>query len=774
MPGQLNNYLAYKLAGMLGLITPHAEMVNLRVNGNYRGVHLLLEQLRELTLRRNNRMPGDLYVGELVGRDSYRDLPQRVFEYPGLWEKVAYNNHYPRESFKPLKHFVQLLNSDHDEETYKQMFEMIDLEMWARFSALEILVQTYHYVNSHNWRLYYDPVKNTFEPVVWDPGGWYIHWRPTGDESAQLDIITSQLHEVLVRNYQFLLSRYRTIDDFYRSGLDKRFLMEVDNIIAKMNSAIDHDYNIVYDFRVISPEESREAMNKLSQSIKSIFDDVRNGYTGGSGSVKYAAADNVSLQFLIDGRRPVEQLQLNYLRPIENKVKANIAFWVDGKRKEVDISDAVSFSGSSLLVNVPLLAQHVPVRVGNHFLKSRRLEIRPAYYELILEGGTEGNVLESVFAYRGGEIPEKAGRLEHLDKKEFHNSYGIIKPHPVTFPEIWKGDITIEGVRTIRNNLIIKAGTTVKMDEGASLIIHGRLTAEGTEQNPVSFIPARKNQEPWGAVVLRGGDASGSRLRHCEFSGGSGLKGDLFEYSAMLSVRDVKDVRVDRCYFHDNKIVDDMVHAAYADITFTNSVFERSHSDALDIDIGKVVIERSVFLDSGNDAVDLMTSEAFINETLMKRNSDKGISVGEQSSLFLINSRLVQNEVGLQSKDNSIAVLYNVDLEKNRKALDAYKKNWRYGKGGMIRLYKGRVSGNENTFNSDKKSYIWVYDSYVKGEITESKRIRIDTTVDSLNDKEARIKKLWKHPDEAGGPDSFDQYWSRANPQQRGAVRFDY
>ena len=87
---QINNYFGYKLATEMGLIAPRSEMVQVAINGKLQGVHVLVEQLEELTLRQNGYMPGDLYSGELVAADqvpgSYR---HSVFEHPECWSKVS-------------------------------------------------------------------------------------------------------------------------------------------------------------------------------------------------------------------------------------------------------------------------------------------------------------------------------------------------------------------------------------------------------------------------------------------------------------------------------------------------------------------------------------------------------------------------------------------------------------------------------------------------------------------------------------------------------------
>jgi hypothetical protein len=311
------------------------------------------------------------------------------------------------------------------------------------------------------------------------------------------------------------------------------------------------------------------------------------------------------------------------------------------------------------------------------------------------------------------------------------------------------------------------------MHPGASLILTQRLLVKGTVESPVRFIPAFQGQEPWGALVLLGEGAAGSSLSHCELVMGSGYKEPLSEYSAMLSIHGVPRVSVDHCLLRDSRLVDDMMHVVYSDVRVSDSRFERSLFDALDVDISRAVIERSEFIDSGNDAVDLMTSQALVRESLIQGSGDKGVSVGEGSRLLALNDRIVSNQIGVQSKDGSVATLYNVTLSGNAKPLDAYKKNWRYDDGGRVFLYKGRVEGNLEPITSDKRSSIWVYDSYVNplplADEGKKPRIRLAASVDARGKKKARIKKFWRLPEEETLLEgTWGDVWKEVKPQERG------
>lgn len=91
-----SNYLGYKLADILGLLSPRAELVKLNLNGRYQGIYLFVEQISESLLRNANRLPGDIFSGEeLYGKDIWHGIDKELFASAGFWEKSAVNNHYP-------------------------------------------------------------------------------------------------------------------------------------------------------------------------------------------------------------------------------------------------------------------------------------------------------------------------------------------------------------------------------------------------------------------------------------------------------------------------------------------------------------------------------------------------------------------------------------------------------------------------------------------------------------------------------------------------------
>lgn len=771
---QLETHFGCLLAKELGLISPRTDLVEVTLNGKLLGAHVYVEQLEELTIRNNGHMPGDLYAGELVAKDSYKGITSKVFDHPQLWEKIATNNHYPDESRKPLERLLALLKNPDSEQAQNELSELLDMQAWGTFAALETLTQSFHYDDYHNWRLYYDPMKSRFYPVVWDPNGWLWVWLPQKNERAQLDVMPSAMHQLLFKNADILRARAEALEKFFKEGKDKVFLEKMKQDLPSLKRATLRDPLLTE-----SPDAVLAKIDYFTESVEQVFLDVRQGYLENKEPLKYAFgkvdSSDFRMSFSVSGRVPVSKLRLSFTNRIDRPLTGLLGYKVSEEKIEKDISGAISVSGATVDIEKTLIARHQQISVGGDKLKEKRMQVEPAYYELTLNGLNSSNQLTSVLVDYGDGEMISAEHVAALDETPFVDLYNIVNPQPVEVPMVWQGVVDINNITEIRKPLIIEPGTVIRFSPGASLIVRDRLSAEGTSAQPILFVPLHDGQEPWGTVSLVGKGVNGSRLKHVEFNGGSGLKSDLFEYTAMLSIHDAKNIFVENCTFRDSKITDDMVHAVYSEVRFSNCLFERSLMDALDIDISDAMIERCHFIQSGNDAIDLMTSTVVVVDTLIENGGDKAVSVGEGAHLLAINNVFRNNVIGVQAKDGSVAALYNIDLEGNGHALDAYKKNWRYDDGGNIYLYKSRIVGNDKMITADKKSRIHVYDSYIDKPVEVTKKsVKLADTVDNNDGEKAREPTLVRNKEEILDMIDFDSsYWERIDPTRRGALNID-
>lgn len=742
---QVSEYLSYRLANSMDLVAPKVEMVNVFINGKYDGTRMLVEQLDELSLRRQNLLPGDLYSGELIGRDIHVGANGNLFDNPGLWQKSAVNNHYKEDSFAPLKRLTDLLATPESQAKHVALAQLLDLEYWGLFSAFEVLSQGQHYNNSHNWRLYYDPSKGKFIPLVWDPMGWYLRYFPYFERVADLDILTSDLHTVLYQNADFIRYRNRAIDAFFRSKKDEAFLVEVAEIIPDAIKSIDVSPNLLY--MTAFSDATKNLSNSISETfqyIESQYFPANQGRKNNDAIHSFYDASLSRLSLSIQDRDVITAIQLRYDLPIRQTPEVVMSYGQRGGEGVVDSTaiDPISSDKMTIKLATNLIANYTIKHDPSLWPAQKTIDVSSMTYQYSLSGlPAKAKLVEvKVFGIQGRErkVVEQQAALsmtefKHFDSNLFDESQrGLEDREPkVKLPEEWSGKVVIDGLRYVNFPVTILPGTEIIMKEKAVLIFNNKVTVVGTSDNKIRIRRESPNSQPWGSVVLRGKGSRDSIFKHCEVTGGSGYKTPLTEYSGMFSIHNTQGIRIESCTFSNSSLVDDMVHIVFSEVNISKSVFTDSYSDALDIDISQVSITDSQFIRSGNDAVDLMNSQAVISGATFSQSGDKGLSVGENSQLVLANTVLDGNQIAIQTKDKSIAYVFNTEFVNNRTGVDCYKKNWQYGDGGHAFIFKSVFQGNNVALKSDKKSSIQVVDTFLgEGKVVENQykhpRIQID------------------------------------------------
>ena len=102
-----------------------------------------------------------------------------------------------------------------------------------------------------------------------------------------------------------------------------------------------------------------------------------------------------------------------------------------------------------------------------------------------------------------------------------------------------------------------------------------------------------------------------------------------------------------------------------------------------------------------------------INGSEMSQSGDKGVSIGENSLLFTVDSRFLDNHIAIESKDASNAVIYNSRISGNDIGVHAYQKNWQYGTGGRLTVGNSVIENNLKTSQIGKASEVAILDSYI-------------------------------------------------------------
>jgi len=103
---------------------------------------------------------------------------------------------------------------------------------------------------------------------------------------------------------------------------------------------------------------------------------------------------------------------------------------------------------------------------------------------------------------------------------------GLTARDPVTTSVVWVGRVIVEQEIIVapEATLTISPGAEVLFRDGAGLLVHGALIAEGTAEKPIRFGAAAPDAAPgaWAGITLTGDDDR-SRISHCILTHANGI-----------------------------------------------------------------------------------------------------------------------------------------------------------------------------------------------------------------------------------------------------------
>ena len=106
----------------------------------------------------------------------------------------------------------------------------------------------------------------------------------------------------------------------------------------------------------------------------------------------------------------------------------------------------------------------------------------------------------------------------------------------------------------------------------------------------------------------------------------------------------------------------------------------------------------------GGDGLDFSGSNFEINNINIKNSKDKGISIGEESKIVAKNITIINSEIGIAVKDNSLLNLTQGNFRGNNFDISAFNKKAYYKKGGIINMKNVSIDNKKISF--DKNSII--------------------------------------------------------------------
>ena len=702
---EFTRVISHYLLEKFGNITPKVRMVEIRMNGENKGIYLEIPKLDELFLRQNNFMPVNIYKGENNNREVKIGIDINLFNNPSLWSKISVFNQTDINDKNDLKYFLKLL-VDFQKNLISPdfFFSKIPPDVWAKFL---ISGASDHGGNNQNQRLLSDPWTGYYYPLPVDSA---FNINNLFEHNIDRNFFNYR-DRVLNSDPYFILRKYSI---YYDEIFVKKVLLELVDYFEKLKSKLinsaERDYHYIRN--IYEKKIKREKINLLKNN------------------------NNFSEE--------LEKLILNLKKATENKndftgnIKANWSF----KDSNLFFTLRDKLPSGNILIKLQegQLFEDIEINLKNtnNFFKTQKIpyEIKNDN-ELVLKlslvadrifshsnhiGTTNSKIKPTLFKFEfNKDLKIKDVYVQNI----FTNNFGLIKnSHQVGLIKSNKnyaiidqieniiklsGDIYINETKIFKEKVLIKPGTNIFLKKGTSLIFKNKLIANGTKLNPIN-IKQSENNNYWGSILLLGSKTKHSELKNVNFEGGSGGWIENIRSIGMLSIHNSEDIVMENISLKNNSIYDDTMHIVYSkNIKIKNLKMTEINSDGIDIDISKNIEIDNISINSAkNDCLDFMQSIAIIKNSFFQNCKDKGISVGENSNIRILESTFSENNIAIESKDRSFVDIKDSKLSLNKLVFSAYKKNWKYNGGGIIKSKNNEIKNNKNTLSEDKHSSITI------------------------------------------------------------------
>lgn len=699
---RMEAHLTFLIAEQAGLAAPRSRVVQLFLNLKDQGLYLQEEQIDESMIRRIGRMPGDIFYGELLFPGEPKMSSDDLFWNPYVWRKKGRNNNFSEEHRPHLTELLDHICSE-SPESFDALYRLLDMEQFARYFAVVSFQGDLHVDDTHNHKLYFNPLSGRFEAILWNS-------RMGLADSEGVETMANRFYYKLTRDPRFLDRVQRILyEDLYLAEATAAQLTELDRIEATYTPfALDRGAFVRYlDSLRFKVEQRGRAVERFLQEGEVRF--VQN--PAGSGALLQIFA------------RAASSLRLDHIE-LEGPATGVRLFEdrdFDGSLSDGDREVRVRADGQRLVIVEDGLLLHVgrdfrapyAADVKADTFQASRDYTRLAFLEspFLLVSADEGgmpSVIGLAVERTVGDSVVKVSRARpesHVATQTIHPWKFRAPPVPESYRLSGTVEITEDLVVGERDSLRVDPGTKLLLGPGVSLIIESQVHLDGIQID--RLVPER----PWGVLALQGAATSGSTIENCTISGGSEDTIRHIYYSGMLSVHHADHVTVRNCVVSDNVLGDDSVRfAAAKDLEISEVRVVGANGDAIDCDVSEGVISDTVILGPRNDGVDLMTSRVVLQRLEIRGAGDKGISFGERAESEGIDVSIQDSTTGIAIKDQSTPNLADVTIENCVVGVDGFDKNWRYPGGGRGRLAGCRLTGNDIDVRLDSSSQLVLQD----------------------------------------------------------------
>ncbi len=684
------------------LLTPDYHPVRLFLNRAFMGIYYWMGQPDEWLIRSARRVPGSVYSGN--GASINEEIGLSTLWYaPSAWKKPASRTALEQGNRFELEHLISSLQELGSVEFSAFAHEFLNLDLFARFDAIDVLFGGNQHDFDQDHKLYFDPYKGRWEPIAWDFRGF--EHRPAVNRSE------NPLQLRLKELPGYLDMRNRHVWEMLHGPCKPA---EVDWEIRRLAKERDPDFaaDPYWDaysqlpeisryfrqmVRPLTPERFQAALDSMLGIYKKRIHYLQNQLSGASVSARLWGAGRRNLRIAVNGWNGVELERITVLgdggeyigpdRPADWRQWRIVADLNDDGVADPDepswetsrqIGEPL-FPGTILTPRPEPNPSHGLVRLlpeersysflitGSSGETPRQISLNfvnrvtSESFTLIADGGSglgkaDGTQAKSLLCDQLGPLAQVGRRSAHpwcYPRPESKRT--VLGPGTVEVPET-----RLFGAH---EQVVVLPGTTLSLGPDVSLFFFGKVTMEGTSGQPIRILPA--TSKPFGGMAIRGVATSGSRLAHVHISSGTIPKRSPSQFGGMINIHDTNDVTFSNSTLSSNSISDDILHVAYVKgLKLNNILLREASSDAVDLEFVEGEVKSLKVLGAGDECLDIMGSTVEVDGAVLAGCGGAGISAGEESDLSVRDSIIMVAQTGIHTKNNSHVKVRNMVIDR--------------------------------------------------------------------------------------------------------------
>lgn len=622
-------YLFHKLLGHVDLLNIKYFFVNLYLNDQNLGVYAVEESFSKEVIERQKRRNGPIF-----------SLKDELGEYfPNVTYELYSENYWINQNPKLIQNAFTILNNLKNNKS--EVNDHFDIDKWAKYFAIMDLTGAYHGSLLKSVKLFYNPTTALFEPIGYDlhkGAGIYGNF-------LLIDFLKKET-ATNIEACSFICLHVDWYLKFLKHNngeINNKFVEKYINYLFEYSSK-DFVENFISKYK-----------NELSDYNKAIYKD-----SSSTDKVRWSGAGF----FVYDN----DYLH-NRAKFIRNRINS-----INLENIEISKLDNSIIFQDNKRTNFPVLA--------NIF----ECEDKSEEKKIFISEDTLKNFKSSckkieLFSFNGqNKIFELKENIKITPSKNIFNrnhfnnlnaNIGVIKISNDYYEAI--------------NNLIINQDTIINSNEkftvgkniSINIINNSTLYIEGG----IDFVNDEKNlskifsEDGTGSLIFVNNNFN---LKNIFFNNLS--KPNLSSHILYGGVNFVNsNINLDNIILKNSKN-EDGINIIDSKSYLKNIYFEDIQADAFDIDFGELKFSNLNCLNVKNDCLDISGAKVEGEIFTTKNVFDKGISVGEKSTVNIKKIKIIDSNVALAVKDGSDAYFNDVYLEKNNFDIILFNKKQEFSK----------------------------------------------------------------------------------------------